>query len=357
MTIAPEGSASPRNTTVLVTGIGGFLAGHIALQLLEQGYRVRGSLRHISRSDAIRDELGSHSDSGVAENLSFVRAYLDSDDGWAAAVKDCRYVIHTASPFPPGFPDNEYELIRTAHDGALRVLRAAHQAHVNRVVMTSSVAATNHGGGQAPFTEEHWTDPESPRATPYYKSKTLTEKAAWAFAREVGLDLAVINPSVILGPLLGTKIGTSVGLIHHLMSGHFKGIPRFGFSVVDVRDAADAHIRAMTNPAAGGQRFIVGGRFFWLKDLVAVLARSFPNHASQLPIREVPDDVVRDMAKSDPNARTIIHELGRDLSVSSAKARRILNWSSRPDEECIRASAQSLIDLGLIPVERAIQQA
>jgi nucleoside-diphosphate-sugar epimerase len=347
----------PRDSTVLVTGIGGFLAGHIALQLLEQGYRVRGSLRHIGRSDAIRDELGSHSHSDVAANLSFVLADLDSDDGWAAAVKDCQYVIHTSSPFPPGFPENERKLIRTAHDGALRVLRAAHQARVKRVVMTSSVAATNHGDGQAPYTEENWTDPESPRATPYYKSKTLTEQAAWAFARDVGLDLAIINPSMILGPLLGSNFGTSVGLIHHLMSGHFEGISRFGFSVVDVRDAAYAHIRAMTVPAAGGQRFIIGGGFFWLKDLVAVLARSFPNHASRLPTREVPDDIVRDMAKDDPNARTIVHELGRDLSVSAAKARRILNWSSRPDEECIRASAQSLIDLGLVPAESMNEEA
>jgi nucleoside-diphosphate-sugar epimerase len=355
MNIAPEGD--PGNTTILVTGIGGFLAGHIALQLLEQGYRVRGSLRNIGRSDAIRDELGSHGHSKIADNLSFVQADLDSDDGWAAAVKDCRYVIHTASPFPPGFPDNEGELIRTARDGALRVLHAAHQAQVERVVMTSSVAATNHGDGQAPYTEENWTDPESPRATPYYKSKTLTEQAAWTFARDVGLDLAVINPSVILGPLLGTKFGTSVGLIYQLMLGHFEGIPRFGFSVVDVRDTADAHIRAMTNPAAGGQRFIIGGRFFWLKELVVVLTRSFPGHASRLPTFEVSDDIVRDMAKYDPNARTIVHELNRDLSVSAAKARRILNWSSRPDEECIRASAQSLIDLGLVPVERPNQHA
>jgi nucleoside-diphosphate-sugar epimerase len=347
----------PRDSTVLVTGIGGFLAGHIAVQLLEQGYRVRGSLRHIDKSDAIRGELQSHSHEDVAGNLSFVQADLDSDDDWAAAVMDCRYVIHTASPFPPGYPENERELIRTAHDGALRVLRAAHQARIKRVVMTSSVAATNHGDGQAPYTEENWTDPESPRAIPYYKSKTLTEQAAWAFARDVGLDLAVINPSVILGPLLGMKIGTSVGLIHHLMSGHFEGIPRFGFSVVDVRDAADAHIRAMTNSAAGVQRFIVGGGFFWLKELVAVLARSFPSHASRLPSREVPDDVVRDMAKSDPNARTIVHEFGWDLSVSAVKARRILNWSPRPDEECIQASAQSLIDLGLVPAGRPNQQA
>lgn len=339
---------TPGNTAVLVTGIGGFLAGHIALQLLEQGYRVRGSLRHIDKRDGVRAQLGTHIGSEALERLSFVQADLDSDTGWPAAVGGCRYVIHTASPFPPGFPENTDELIQTAREGALRVLRAAHSEGVERLVLTSSIAATNHGDGQAPYTEDNWTDPNGPRATPYYQSKTLTEQAAWAYARDVGLGLAVINPSMILGPLLGANFGTSVGLIHHLMTGQFQGIPRFGFSVVDVRDAAQAHLLAMTQPAARDQRFIVGGRFFWLKDVVAVLAKSFPEYASRLPSGEVPDEVVRAMAASDPHARTIVHELNRDLSVSAAKARNVLNWQSRSEEEAIRSSAQSLIDLGLI---------
>lgn len=345
-----------RDLTVLVTGIGGFLARHVSLQLLEQGYRVRGSLRSMGKSEAIRRDLASHCQNAI-EHLSFVQADLDRDDGWDDAVKECRYVIHTASPFPPGFPENEHALIRTARDGALRVLSAARQAQVKRVVMTSSVAATNHGDGHAPFTEDNWTDVTSPRATPYYKSKTLTEQAAWAFAQDTGLDLAVINPGVIFGPLIGPSFGTSVGLIHHLMTGRFEGIPRFGFSVVDARDVADAHIRAMTIPAAGGQRFIVGGRFFWLRDVVDILRSSFPNHASRLPTSEVPDEIVRTMAASNPDARTIVHELNRDLSVNSAKAMRILNWQSRPEEECIRASGQGLIHMGLIAVGNTDQPA
>jgi nucleoside-diphosphate-sugar epimerase len=334
---------------VLVKGIGGFLAGHVALQLLEQGYRVQGSLRRLDKSDSVRSQLGAHMGSEALERLNFVQADLDSDEGWTAAVDGCRYVIHTASPFPHGFPENEGALIKTAREGALRVLHAARRADVKRVVLTSSIAATNHGDGQAPFTEENWTDPDGPRATPYYKSKTLTERAAWTFAHEVGLDLAVINPSMILGPLLGTSFGTSIGLIHHLMTGQFKGTQRFGFSVVDARDAAQAHILAMTHPAAKDQRFIVGGRFFWLKDLVAVLAAFFPDYLARLPSGEVPDEVVRAMAQSNPDARTIVHELNRDLSVSAHKAHRVLNWRPRPEEETIRASAQSLIDLGLIP--------
>lgn len=214
--------------------------------------------------------------------------------------------------------------------------------------MTSSIAATIHGSGQAPYTEENWTDVNNPRAAPYYKSKTLSEQAAWNFAQDAGLDLAAINLSVILGPVLGTHFGTSISLIYQLMTGRFDGIPRFGFSVVDVRDVADAHIRALTTPAASGQRIIVGGRFFWLKDLVATLRGLFPNHNSQLPCIDVSDEVVKTMAMTDPNARTIVHELNRDLSVSSKKAKRILNWHARPEEECIRASVQSLIDLGLL---------
>ncbi len=250
----------PRNITVLVTGVSGFLAGHTALQLLKQGYRVRGSLRRIGKRDDVRDQLRSHIHPAGLDKLSFVEADLNSDAGWDAAVEGCRFVIHTASPFPPGYPENEDALIRTARDGALRVLRAAHRASIKRVVLTSSIAATNHGDGQAPFTEENWTDPKSPRSTPYYKSKTLAERAAWAFAREVDLDLAVIMPS-----------------------------------------------------------------------------------------DDVPDELVRTMAQTNSDARIIVHELGRDLNVSAAKAQRVLKWHSRPEEECICASAQSLIDLGLVP--------
>lgn len=330
---------------VLVTGIGGFLGGHIAKQLLAHGYRVRGSVRSIGICDRIRRQLCPDT---ATDAISFVEADLCADAGWDVALRGCRYVIHTASPFPATLPKDANAMIRPARDGTLRVLRAAHEAGVERAVLTSSIAATNHGNGQAPFTENDWTDPASPRATPYYRSKTLAEQAAWNLAKETGLDLAVINPATIFGPLLGPEHGTSVGLIKQMMSGKLRRVPRFGFSVVDVRDAADAHIRAMTHPGASGQRFIVGGRFFWLRELAAVLAKSFPAHAAQLPSGEVPDWMVRAMAPFSARSRMIVHELNRDLSVSAAKARRVLNWKARPDEDCIRATAQSLIDHGLI---------
>ena len=333
--------------TVLVTGISGFLGGHIASQLLASGYRVRGSVRSLTDCDRIRSQLLTVVPAGV-EALSFVEADLCSDAGWELALNGCRYVIHTASPFPAGLPKDPETLIQTAREGALRVLRAAHSAGAARVVLTSSIAATNHGNGQAPYSESDWTDPAGARATPYYRSKTLAEHAAWSFAGKAGLDLAVINPGMIFGPLLGPQYGTSVGLIQQMMSGKLKRVPRFGFAVVDVRDAADAHIRAMTSPEASGQRFIIGGGFFWLRELAAVLAKSFPAYAARLPHGEVPNWMVRAMAPFSARSRMIVHELDRDLSVSAAKALRLLNWKARPDEDCIRASAQSLIDFRLV---------
>ncbi|XSC44460.1 SDR family oxidoreductase [Bradyrhizobium sp. RDT10] len=293
----PSKLNDPAPAIVLVTGIGGFLGGHIAGQLLAAGYRVRGSVRSLGVCDRIRRQLCPDA---AAEAISFVEADLCSDAGWDVALRGCRYVIHTASPFPATLPRDADLMIRTARDGTLRVLRAAQEAGVARVVLTSSIAATNYGNGQAPFTENDWTDPASTRATPYYRSKTLAEQAAWTFANETGLDLAVINPATIFGPLLGPEHGTSVGLIRQMMSGQLRRVPRFGFSVVDVRDAADAHVRAMTHPDASGQRFIVGGRFFWLRELAEVLAKSFPAHAAHLPSGEVPDWMVRAMAPSAP---------------------------------------------------------
>jgi nucleoside-diphosphate-sugar epimerase len=335
------------HTTILVTGIGGFLGGHIARQLLAKGYCVRGSVRRISQRNEITGQICPDA-SADARRINFVETDLRADAGWDAAVAGCRYVIHTASPFPAGLPKDEDDLIQPARDGALRVLRAAQRAGVTRVVLTSSIAATNHGSGEAPYTEDDWTDPTGQRATPYYKSKTLAEQAAWAFASETGLDLAVINPGMIFGPLLGPGCGTSVGLIQQMMNGKLKRVPRFGFALVDARDAADAHIRAMTHPDASGQRFIAAGKFFWMRDIAAALAKSFPAYASRLPSGDVPNWMIRMMAPFSARSRMIVHELDRDLSVSAAKAKRVLGWQPRPEAEAIRASAQSLIDHGLV---------
>ncbi len=343
--------AAERNgTTVLVTGIGGFLAGHVARLLLDEGFAVRGTVRRMEATAQIAARLAPADES----RLQFVKADLCQDDGWAQAATGCDYVIHTASPFPAGLPKREDDLVLPARDGALRVLRAARDAGVKRVVMTSSIAATNHGSGTAPFTEADWTDPNGPRATPYYKAKTLAERAAWDFATNAGLELAVINPGMIFGPIGGAHIGTSIGLLLQLMNGKFTRLPRFGFPVVDVRDVADAHVKAMIHVEASGQRFLVAGKFLWLKDVSAILAGTFPEYASRLPTKEIPNWLVRIMALVSPMSRMIVRELGRDLSVDTSKAQRVLGWRSRDEAECIRAGVQSLIDLRLIePMAKA----
>lgn len=338
----------PQQTTVLVTGISGFLGGHVALQLLQQGYRVRGTLRRMASAPATMSRFQP-----FTENLGFVEADLDHDLGWAEAVSDCDYIIHTASPFPSGAVRDQTGLIRTAKEGALRVLRAAHAGTAKRVVLTSSIAATNHGSGRAPFSEKDWTDTESKRATPYYKSKTLAERAAWAFAEEHDLALTVINPGLILGPLLGNDCGTSVGLIRKLMNGKFTRLPRYGCAIADVRDVALAHVRAMVEPGATGHRFIVGGRVFWMRDIAHVLAQSFPAYTSQIPTAELPNWLVRILALIDADAGTIVHELGRDLRIDTSKAECVLQWRPRPEEETIRACGQSLIEKGLVTARTA----
>jgi nucleoside-diphosphate-sugar epimerase len=270
---------STQDALVLVTGVSGFLGGHVALQLLHQGYRVRGTLRQMGSTPAVISRFQP-----FAANMSLVEVDLDHDRGWAEAVSGCDHVIQTASPFPSGAVRDEAGLIRTAKDGTLRVLRADREARVHRVVLTSSIAATNHGNGRPPFSEKDWTDTRSKRATPYYKSKTLAERAAWDFADQHRLSLAVINPGLVLGPLMGNDIGASVGLIWKLMSGKFTKLPRYGCSVVDVRDVALAHVRAMTEPAAAGHRFIVSGRVPSMKDCRSRLLDPFLTTRRDYPL-------------------------------------------------------------------------
>ena len=262
-------------STVLVTGGSGFVASHCILQLLAAGHRVRTTLRNLKRESDVRTML----DVGGAkrsDELSFVTADLVSDRGWAEAIAGCDYVLHVASPFPANVPQHEDELILPARNGTLRVLRASRDAGVKRVVLTSSFAAVGYGHEPRAnaFTEDDWTDPDGKQLAPYVKSKTLAERAAWSFmVREGGdLELTVINPVGVFGPVLGPDFSASIRLVQRLMDGAMPGTPRLYFGVVDVRDVADLHIRAMTNPAAKGERFLANaGNGMWMHDMAKIL--------------------------------------------------------------------------------------
>ncbi len=338
--------------TVLVTGGSGFLGVHSILQLLNAGYRVRTTVRSLKREADVRAMLKAGG-AEPGEALSFVAADLMEDAGWSKAVAGCDFVLHVASPFPPSQPKNEDELIIPAREGALRVLRAARDAGVKRVVLTSSFAAISYGSSSTKkiFTEEDWTDLNSDHLSPYVKSKTLAERAAWDFiAREGGaLELAVVNPVGMFGPVLGGDYSTSIQIVQRLMDGAVPGCPRLFFGIVDVRDVADLHVRAMTNPAANGQRFLaVAGDSMSIQQIALVLKRRMGDAARRVPTRELPDWLVRLVALTDPSVAQFIPELGKVKNATNAKAREQLGWMPRSNEAATVATAESLLQLGLL---------
>jgi Nucleoside-diphosphate-sugar epimerases len=339
-------------STVLVTGGSGFIGSRVILQLLAAGHLVRTTVRSPQREGDGRAMLKAGG-AEAGDRLSFVVADLEHDAGWPQAVAGCDYVLHIASPFPPNLPRHEDELIVPAREGALRVLRAARDAGVKRVVLTSSFAAVGYGQRvqAAPFNESNWTDPAADDVQPYAKSKTLAERAAWDFiAREGGtLELAVVNPVGVFGPVLGPDYSTSILLVQRLMDGAMPGCPKLSFGVVDVRDVADLHLRAMTNPAAKGERFLaVAGDFMSIRAIAGVLKQRLGVAAKRVPTRQLPNWLVRLAALRDPSIKQIIPELGNPKNATSAKARRVLGWAPRTNEEAIVATAESLLRLGLL---------
>ncbi len=338
-------------STILVTGGSGFIAGHAILQLLAAGHQVRTTVRDLRRVSDVRAMLG---EGGVepGKRVSFFAADLRNDAGWAQAADGCDYVLHVASPFPADVPSHEDEIIIPAREGTLRVLRAARGAGVKRVVLTSSFAAIGYGRPpqQAPFDETYWTDATA-EVSAYVKSKTLAERAAWDFIANDGggLELSVINPVGVLGPVLGPDFSSSILLVKRMIDGGMPGCPRLYFGVVDVRDVADLHIRAMTDPAAKGERFLaVAGDFMSLLDIADVLRRRIGRAARRVPTKELPNWMVRIAAIRSPAVKSILPELGKRKNGTAEKARRLLGWTPRSNEECIVATAESLVRLGLL---------
>lgn len=336
--------------SVLVTGGSGFIGSHAILQALTAGHAVRTTLRSLQREGELRGLLRANGADDAG--LRCFAADLLRDTGWAEAVAGCDYVLHIASPFPAGIPRHEDELIVPARDGALRVLRAARDGGVKRVVLTSSFAAIGYGHPerQAPFDETTWTNLDG-GVTAYTKSKTLAERAAWDFiAREGrGLELATVNPVGVFGPVLGPDYATSILLVQRLMAGSMPGCPRLRFGVVDVRDVVDLHLRAMTAPAANGERFLaVAGDFMRVQDMALALKARLGDAARKVPTRELPDWLVKLVAMFDATVRQIVPELGKYRSATGAKARHMLGWSPRGSEDALVATAESLLRLGLL---------
>lgn len=315
-------------TTVLVTGGTGFLGVHTVLQLLQQGYEVKTTLRSLSKKDNIIKAL---EEGGITDfsQLSFVEADLTSDNNWDEAVKDCDYVLHVASPFPAQDPKDENELIIPARDGALRVLKASRDAVVKRVVLTSSFAAVGYSKDIKDhiFTEEDWTDVNA-ELPAYIKSKTVAEKSAWEFIEKEGngLELSVINPVGIFGPAIGGITSASLDIaVSGILNGTMNQTPVFTMGVVDVRDVADIHIKAMIDPKAAGERFIATSNdVMSFYDVAELFKKERPQYAENIqPLEPIDKEFYKEM--------------------SNEKAKTILHWNPRSREEALLASADSLM--------------
>ena len=338
---------------VLVTGITGFIGSHVAIALLRQGYRVRGTLRSRARADEIRAIIAANLDSDPGDRLTFAEAELMSDAGWAAAMDGCTAVLHVASPVPTKPVDDPDEVIRPAREGTLRVLRAAVGAGVTRVVLTSSTAAIAYGHGGKPgrpYTEADWSNVDGPDIGVYETSKTLAEQAAWAFqkAEAPQLELVTVNPGAVLGPVLERDYGASAEIVRKLMSGEFPGCPAIGWPIVDVRDVASMQVAALERPEAAGERFICASEFLWMKEIAQILKREMPVESRKVSTRSLPGFMVRLVAIFDRTARVVLHELGTRKDATSEKAQRILGWTPRPAAEAVVATAQSLVRHGVV---------
>ena len=336
--------------TVLVTGGSGFIASYCIITLLNNGYKVKATLRSLKKSELVKQMLkegGIH----AFENLSFAEADLQNEQSWEKAVQGCSYVIHVASPTPHTDATTEDDFVIPAKNGVLFVMRAAKKAGVKRVVLTSAFGAVGYGTVKTtPYTEKDWTVLND-TVFPYQKSKTISEKAAWEFIENEGkgMELSVVNPTGVLGPVLANDFSHSIQSIKQMLDGDMKACPKIISGYVDVRDVADLHFKAMTVPEANGERFIaVAGEGYSLLDTADVLRKNLGEKASKVPTKELPNWLVKILAVFNPKVKAVIPYLGMVKRASNKKAKDMLGWNPRPTDEAILATANSLIKLNLL---------
>lgn len=347
--MSTEDLSFPEDEKVLVTGGSGFVGSHTVVRLLREGHRIRAAVRGPAQEAQVLEALRQ---AGVdrSDLLEFAVADLSADDGWAQAMDGIAHVLHHASPFPPTPPETEDEVILPARDGALRVIAAARDAGIPRVVMTSSFAAVgytltpdNH------YTEENWTDPDTLGLPAYHKSKVLAETAAWDYVKtNGGIELAVVNPTGIFGPQLVDRPSGSIGLVKALMAGALSVVPVWNFGVVDVRDVVDLHLRAMLHPKAAGERFLANSGSSSLFKIANILREQFPAVADRLPATELTIEQVREGAKTEPALKDAAVLEGRIPNISHEKASSVLGWEPLDVRDTIVATAEALIELGAV---------
>lgn len=330
--------------TILVTGASGFIGCHCVLDLLNHGYRVRGSVRDLGRTGLLEKTLNSNG--ADTRQLDWVAASLTEPDGWSAAVDGCDAIFHVASPVPTIQPKNPDDVIEPARKGTLNVLQAAASQGIDRVVLTSSVAAILGGLSEnRVYTGEDWSDPNDPDMIPYAISKTVAERCAWDFCQSKGISLSTIHPALVLGPTLETDYGSSLEALVKLLRREVPLLPRFGFDIVDVRDVASLHRIALENPDAIGQRLIAANGFLWFRNIAALLTTAYPDR--KIPLREMPNWLTRFASLFIRELGTILKDLDSTAQLDNSTAKN-LGWQPRTPQEAVLSGAKSLIDLGIV---------
>ncbi|MGB0919860.1 MAG: SDR family NAD(P)-dependent oxidoreductase [Alphaproteobacteria bacterium] len=328
---------------VLITGITGYIASHCARQALNAGFKVRGTARNAEKAAKVLGELNA--------DIDYVSADLMQQDGWADAMQGVRYVLHVASPFPDKPPAHEDDLIVPARTGAEHVLRAAKQAGADRVVLTSSMAAISSGYGKAAhertFSHKDWSNLAGEIGA-YEKSKTIAEQAAWELARDIDLDLAVINPGLVLGPLVADNAGTSLEAVRRILTGEMPGLPKLGFGMVDVRDVAAAHISAMTAPEAVGNRYPCVADYCWMHEMAAIAKEALGARGTKIPTRRIPNFAVKIAAMFDPTLKLASKGLGVRHLVDTSTTQRDLDWTPMSPQQTLVDTAEDLIARGIV---------
>ena len=330
---------------VLITGASGFIAGHCVLEMLNHGYDVRGTLRSLDRADSIRSILAAHTDR--IDALDFVTADLMDAASWVEAARDCDGILHVASPVSVVQPDNEDEVIVPARTGTLNVLEAAKANGIRRVVLTSSTAAVMSGNrDDGTFTDKDWTDLSRSDLSPYIKSKTIAEQAAWKFVEDnPEVELATVNPALVLGPALEADYGSSLEALYLLMKGAYPMLPKLGFEVVDVRDVAILHRLAYEKPEAAGQRLLCANGFRWFVDIARTVKAAHPD--KKVPTGEMPNLLAKIAGIFLKEIKQFLPDLGRIKHVDNSPARAI-GWAPRDVDVAIRDGANSLVEHGVV---------
>lgn len=336
---------------VLLTGISGWIAKHTAIELLNAGYEVLGTVRNNTLIEQTKETISQHAS---IDKLSFVELDLLKDDGWNEAAVGCKYTMHLASPFPFKVSNNRNSLLAPAVDGTLRVLNAGLNANVEQFIVTSSIAAMFRKPGRSnpySFNENDWTDENwKEGVNDYFLSKTKAEKAAWELMESKGLKnkLTMINPGGVFGDALDKKGGTSIEYVRQFMKGKFPAAPKWGILISDVKDVAKAHVACIGNTKVGGRRLIVGKEVKKLIELSQIMAEAMPEYTKKLPKKELPNFMVKLISLFDSSAKTLIPDLEIIMQTDTTYAEELLGIKFNPAKGCISETAKSVVRLGLV---------